>query len=117
MFICLWQNRENFYIIIMIMIMMCVYALQSRLALKPDGLFLAAILGGETLKWLLFLFLKVSFVHHYEEHFNDIFEISRELRIACTVAQMEREGGISPRVSPLAQARVIEKLVNFLFIS
>ena len=27
----------------------------------------------------------------------------RELRIACTVAQMEREGGISPRVSPLAQ--------------
>lgn len=29
----------------------------------------------------------------------------RELRIACTVAQMEREGGISPRVSPLAQVR------------
>jgi hypothetical protein len=27
----------------------------------------------------------------------------RELRIACTVAQMEREGGISPRMSPLAQ--------------
>lgn len=26
------------------------YARQSRLALKPDGLFLAAILGGETLK-------------------------------------------------------------------
>ncbi|CAL5358529.1 unnamed protein product [Camellia sinensis] len=49
---------------------------QSRLALKPDGLFLAAILGGET-----------------------------ELRIACTVAQMEREGGISPRLSPLAQVR------------
>lgn len=52
--------------------------IQSRLALKPDGLFLAAILGGETLK---------------------------ELRIACTIAQMEREGGISPRVSPLAQVR------------
>lgn len=66
---------------------------------------------------VLFLFLKVSFVHHYEEHFNDIFAIARELRIACTVAQMEREGGISPRVSPLAQARVTEKLVNFLFIS
>ncbi|KAK9205111.1 hypothetical protein WN943_015378 [Citrus x changshan-huyou] len=28
-----------------------------------------------------------------------------ELRIACTVVQMEREGGISPRVSPLAQVR------------
>ncbi|XP_004299868.1 PREDICTED: putative methyltransferase At1g22800 [Fragaria vesca subsp. vesca] len=52
--------------------------IQCRLALKPDGLFLAAILGGETLK---------------------------ELRIACTVAQMEREGGISPRISPLAQVR------------
>ncbi|KAG2710131.1 hypothetical protein I3843_04G010600 [Carya illinoinensis] len=52
--------------------------IQCRLALKPDGLFLAAIFGGETLK---------------------------ELRIACTVAQMEREGGISPRVSPLAQVR------------
>ncbi|KAK2658421.1 hypothetical protein Ddye_004954 [Dipteronia dyeriana] len=52
--------------------------IQCKLALKPDGLFLAAILGGETLK---------------------------ELRIACTLAQMEREGGISPRVSPLAQVR------------
>lgn len=52
--------------------------IQSMLALKPDGLFLAAILGGETLK---------------------------ELRIACTIAQMEREGGISPRISPLAQVR------------
>jgi hypothetical protein len=27
----------------------------------------------------------------------------RELRIACTVAQLEREGGLSPRISPLAQ--------------
>uniref|UniRef100_A0A0D9XXQ7 Methyltransferase type 11 domain-containing protein n=1 Tax=Leersia perrieri TaxID=77586 RepID=A0A0D9XXQ7_9ORYZ len=54
--------------------------IQCRLALKPDGLFLAAILGGETLK---------------------------ELRIACTIAQMEREGGISPRMSPLAQVRFV----------
>ncbi|XAR65828.1 Malonyl-[acyl-carrier protein] O-methyltransferase [Bertholletia excelsa] len=52
--------------------------IQCRLALKPDGLFLGAIFGGETLK---------------------------ELRIACTIAQMEREGGISPRLSPLAQVR------------
>eukprot|EP00897_Mesotaenium_endlicherianum_P003749 jgi/Mesen1/3401/ME000192S02575 len=51
---------------------------QCRMALKPDGLFLAAMFGGDTLK---------------------------EMRIACTVAQMEREGGISPRVSPLAQVR------------
>ncbi|KAF2296987.1 hypothetical protein GH714_014124 [Hevea brasiliensis] len=36
-----------------------------------------------------------------DEEFLPIKE--RELRIACTVAQMEREGGISPRVSPLAQ--------------
>ncbi|PIA36116.1 hypothetical protein AQUCO_03400195v1 [Aquilegia coerulea] len=52
--------------------------IQCRLALKPDGLFLAAILGGETLK---------------------------ELRLACTIAQIEREGGISPHLSPLAQVR------------
>ncbi|KAK9929930.1 hypothetical protein M0R45_026998 [Rubus argutus] len=47
-------------------------------ALKPDGLFLASNSWRRNLK---------------------------ELRIACTVAQMEREGGISPRVSPLAQVR------------
>eukprot|EP00250_Pteridium_aquilinum_P014985 c22314_g1_i2 orf=290-1309(-) len=52
--------------------------MQCRMALKPDGMFLAAMLGGETL---------------------------RELRIACTVAQLEREGGISARVSPLVQVQ------------
>lgn len=30
----------------------------------------------------------------------------RELRIACTVAQLEREGGVSPRISPLAQVHL-----------
>jgi hypothetical protein len=49
---------------------------QCRRALRPDGLLLAAMFGGETLQ---------------------------ELRIACAVAQQEREGGISPFVSPLAQ--------------
>jgi len=51
---------------------------QCRMALKPDGLFLAALFGGETLQ---------------------------ELRIACAVAAMERAGGIFPVVSPLAQMR------------
>ncbi|KAJ7538995.1 hypothetical protein O6H91_11G072200 [Diphasiastrum complanatum] len=51
---------------------------QCRMALKPDGLFLASMYGGDTL---------------------------RELRIACTAAQLEREGGVSPRISPLAQVR------------
>jgi NADH dehydrogenase [ubiquinone] 1 alpha subcomplex assembly factor 5 len=41
-------------------------------------MFLSAVLGGETL---------------------------RELRIACAVAELEREGGVSQRVSPLAQVR------------
>lgn len=49
---------------------------QYRKLLKPDGLFLAAMLGGGTLQ---------------------------EMRIACTLAQTEREGGISPFVSPLVQ--------------
>ncbi|MCO5610003.1 hypothetical protein L7F22_064238 [Adiantum nelumboides] len=52
--------------------------MQCQVALKPDGMFLAAMLGGETL---------------------------RELRIACTVAQLEREGGISDRISPLVQVQ------------
>ena len=51
---------------------------QARKALTPDGLFLSAVLGGETL---------------------------REMRIACAVAELEREGGVSQRVSPLAQVR------------
>lgn len=46
------------------------------------------------------------------EHFNEICAVTRELRIACTLAQMEREGGISPRVSPLAQACIIAKVLS-----
>jgi NADH dehydrogenase [ubiquinone] 1 alpha subcomplex assembly factor 5 len=51
---------------------------QCRFALRPDGLFVGAMLGGSTLQ---------------------------ELRIACTLSQQEREGGVSPRTSPLAQVR------------
>ncbi|CAK0787089.1 hypothetical protein CVIRNUC_010305 [Coccomyxa viridis] len=51
---------------------------QCRKALKPDGLFIAAMFGGDTLQ---------------------------ELRIAHALAEQEVEGGISPRVSPLAQVR------------
>ena len=49
---------------------------QARRALRPDGFFLSAILGGGSLN---------------------------ELRIACAVAEQEREGGVSPRTSPMAQ--------------
>ncbi|WIA34050.1 hypothetical protein OEZ86_012429 [Tetradesmus obliquus] len=51
---------------------------QIRRALKPDGLFLGAMLGGQTVQ---------------------------ELRICCSLAQQERQGGVSPFVSPLAQVR------------
>ena len=47
-------------------------------ALKPDGLFLASMLGGETLK---------------------------ELRQALAEAEIAEEGGLSPRVSPMADVR------------
>jgi SAM-dependent methyltransferase len=49
--------------------------IQARMALKPDGLFLASLLGGETL---------------------------RELRASFLEAEAEIEGGASPRVSPFA---------------
>ena len=52
--------------------------IQIRQALRPDGLFLAAMLGGETL---------------------------RELRAALMEAEIAEEGGAGPRVSPFADAR------------
>ncbi|WP_419905919.1 methyltransferase domain-containing protein [Kiloniella sp.] len=51
---------------------------QANRCLKPNGLFLSAMLGGETLK---------------------------ELRVALMEAEMEIEGGVSPRVSPLIDVR------------
>ncbi|MGF1619911.1 MAG: methyltransferase domain-containing protein [Rhodomicrobiaceae bacterium] len=52
--------------------------IQIRRALKPDGLFLASVLGGATLA---------------------------ELREAFTEAETELEGGVSPRVAPMADIR------------
>lgn len=51
---------------------------QIRRALKPDGLFLAALLGGDTLT---------------------------ELRQSFAAAEAEIEGGVSPRVAPFADMR------------
>ncbi len=51
--------------------------IQIRQALKPDGLFIGAILGGATLT---------------------------ELRAALTDAELELRGGAGPRVSPFADA-------------
>jgi SAM-dependent methyltransferase len=51
--------------------------IQIRQALKPDGLFIGAILGGATLT---------------------------ELRTALTEAELELRGGAGPRVSPFADA-------------
>lgn len=58
---------------------------QIRRALKPDGLFLAALFGGETLK---------------------------ELRGALTEADLAVSGGVSPRVSPFAQVRDLGQLLQ-----
>ncbi|MEK7820818.1 MAG: methyltransferase domain-containing protein [Pseudomonadota bacterium] len=58
---------------------------QIRRALKPDGLFLAALFGGETLK---------------------------ELRGALTEADLATSGGASPRVSPFAQVRDLGQLLQ-----
>jgi hypothetical protein len=48
---------------------------QIREALKPDGVFIGALFGGDTLF---------------------------ELRTSLQLAETEREGGISPHVSPMA---------------
>jgi SAM-dependent methyltransferase len=58
---------------------------QIRRALKPDGLFLAALAGGETLT---------------------------ELRQSFAAAESEHEGGASPRVAPFADLRDLGGLLQ-----
>lgn len=58
---------------------------QIRQALRPDGLLLAALLGGRTLF---------------------------ELREAIMHAEIEREGGASPRVAPFADVRDLGSLLQ-----
>ncbi|MBT6093522.1 MAG: methyltransferase domain-containing protein [Rhodospirillaceae bacterium] len=58
---------------------------QIRQALKPDGLFLASMLGGATL---------------------------HELRTALYEAEIEVEGGLSPRFSPFADVRDLGNLLQ-----
>lgn len=59
--------------------------LQIRRALKPDGLLLAAMLGGESL---------------------------HELRAALLMAESEISGGASPRVSPFAEVQDVGALLQ-----
>ena len=59
--------------------------IQLRRALKPDGLLLAALLGGETL---------------------------HELRQAWLIAEAEVTGGASPRVAPFADVRAMGALLQ-----
>jgi SAM-dependent methyltransferase len=59
--------------------------IQIRRALKPDGLFLAAMIGGESLA---------------------------ELRGAFAEAETEVEGGVSPRVAPFADLRDLGALLQ-----
>jgi SAM-dependent methyltransferase len=58
---------------------------QIRRALKPDGLLLAAMIGGETLI---------------------------ELRLCFAAAEAECEGGVSPRVAPFADLRDVGALLQ-----
>lgn len=61
---------------------------------------------------IIIIFLEICLEYQYMHGaFYNICAAIRELRIACTVAQMEREGGISPRVSPLAQVCIVAKLI------
>ena len=59
--------------------------IQIRRALRPDGLFLGALLGGESLT---------------------------ELRQALARAESELEGGISPRISPFVEIRDLGGLLQ-----
>jgi SAM-dependent methyltransferase len=58
---------------------------QCRLALKPDGLFLATLFGGQTL---------------------------HELRSVLAEAEIEVSGGLSPRVAPMGEIRDLGALLQ-----
>jgi SAM-dependent methyltransferase len=58
---------------------------QVRRALRPDGLFMAALFGGDTL---------------------------RELRESLAIAETEAHGGVSPRVAPFADVRDLGGLLQ-----
>jgi SAM-dependent methyltransferase len=58
---------------------------QARRALRPDGLFLAALFGGETLN---------------------------ELRAALAEAEVEALGGLSPRIAPMGEIRDLGGLLQ-----
>ncbi|PAV21227.1 S-adenosyl-L-methionine-dependent methyltransferase [Pyrrhoderma noxium] len=58
---------------------------QIREALKPDGVFLGALFGGDTLF---------------------------ELRTSLQLAEVEREGGISPHVSPMTESSDMSNLMG-----
>ena len=58
---------------------------QSRLTLKPDGLFVAALFGGQTLQ---------------------------ELRTALAEAEAKVTGGLSPRIAPMAEIRDLGALLQ-----
>jgi SAM-dependent methyltransferase len=59
--------------------------IQIRRALRPDGLLIAALAGGDTLT---------------------------ELRQSLTIAESEVAGGVSPRVAPFADARALGGLLQ-----
>ncbi|MBX2855664.1 MAG: class I SAM-dependent methyltransferase [Rhodobacteraceae bacterium] len=59
--------------------------IQARHALRPDGLCLAALFGGDSL---------------------------HELRTALSEAEIEIEGGLSPRVAPMADVRALGGLLQ-----
>ncbi|KAG0370313.1 hypothetical protein BGZ54_006889 [Gamsiella multidivaricata] len=59
--------------------------IQIQRSLKPDGVFIAGLFGGDTLF---------------------------ELRTSLQLAELDREGGISPRISPMADSRDLGALLS-----
>ncbi|GAA5914066.1 hypothetical protein JCM6882_001838 [Rhodosporidiobolus microsporus] len=58
---------------------------QIKRTLRPDGVFIGSMFGGDTLF---------------------------ELRTALQLAELEREGGISPRISPMTDSQSLTSLLN-----
>ncbi|GAA6062872.1 hypothetical protein JCM10212_000794 [Sporobolomyces blumeae] len=59
--------------------------IQIKRTLRPDGVFIGSMFGGDTLF---------------------------ELRTSLQLAELEREGGISPRISPMTDSQSVTSLLN-----
>lgn len=80
--------------------------IQIQRALKPDGVFIGAMLGGDTLYELRLVVRSFGLASPLK------FKIVPMPRTSLQLAEMERQGGLSARVSPMTDVRDVANLLS-----